>query len=215
METIDMKSLDVSRENFENFCDRYARKEGYQKPFNELPSDISNELFTGVILCYAARKLPIGTDFVADFGKGNRLTCQKLGQYEISIYTRDLADMAGMDTDSEEYKTILSQCQQRYRKIPDDQWWHHPLSEVSEINGEEVLNMYAVFELSINSVRGIEKTNALGKEKYRQIIINAVYTANPQINLTPLLERAVAGYEADTKSAPRNPFKLVVFKTFP
>ncbi len=57
--------------------------------------------------------------------------------------------------------------------------------------------MYAVFELSINSVRGIEKTSALGKENCRQIIINAVYTANPHINLTPLLERAIAGYEAD------------------
>ena len=201
MKTIDLTTFDPTLKDFQRYFTEYIRYKGYAKTLDELPIDIISELLTFAVVNYKTRKIPIGQEYIVHFGEKAEIPCIKLSQYESAIKAEAIAEMMDTDVDSEEFQAILTIANEQIRRIPNTQWFYHPLSEVSEIEfdgkTEQKINLHLFYELLINYLRGFDSPIFQDPGHARQILSQAVLGANPTINLSLLLEKAIAGYEVE------------------
>ena len=201
METIDITTFDPTLKDFQLYFARYIRHKGYAKALDELPIDIISELLTFAVVNYKTRKIPIGQEYIVHFGEKAEIPCIKLSQYESAIKAEAIAEMMDTDVDSDEFQAIFTIANEQTRRISNAQWFYHPLSEVSDIefdgNTEPKINLYLFYELLINYLRGFDSPIFQDPVHARQILSQAVLVANPTINLSLLLEKAIAGYEVE------------------
>jgi hypothetical protein len=190
MKTITIDDKVVEKRVFKRYLERFMRKQGYEKTAKELPFDILSEHLPGALMCFAALKLTIGEEFNLDMA-GLMFKCRKLGNYSLEFDKDALCSSLGIEKEDPELLSLLSSgIKQRVKK---GTFWSHPLSEVTDVDGEEFINNYATASLLIHYLRHPSSTDDNGASV--ELNVRRLMLASGQnLPVDALIERVKAGY---------------------
>ena len=160
MKRLKVKDSDFGTREFKRFFEKYVSKKGYSKKPEDMPQDLLQELLIPAMLCFTAKDLSVGEEFVVtahtlDFW------CIKQGRYSLQIKADKLLDTLGIDPESPEGQARLNPNNSKY--LSPDEEFYHPLTEVTVLQGKECVNSYGFASMAVNTLRNPKDTKDNGK----------------------------------------------------
>ena len=191
MQTLTVQPNITQDPKFKKFLARYAFKKGFQDDVLELPHDVIAELISGAIICYTAKDINIEEEFLINLTPSElTLKCYKQGRYDVSLdaeYMKQALDITD-DTLIDSFSNPVN----AHRLQPNEPFLH-PLADSEIIDGQEVINGYAVACLIIDSIRHASSTHDNGT-KAKDFFRRCILASGRPVNVEALLVKVQAGY---------------------
>ena len=195
-----MRTVSITRQEmyenpkFQKYLRKYAQKKGFQQDLEELTDDNFLSVVVGAMIAFSAIDLNIDEEFILVFEELESdiksVKGKKLGRYDVEIYADSLQKMLGVDDDDLNYQSMLNDSQ--YQRLTKDEFFVHPLAKIEKINGQDMLNNYAVATTLINAIRQKESIDDKG-ESARLHLSRLMLISNPTIDVETFIQKIESG----------------------
>lgn len=195
-----MKTISITRQKmyenpkFQRYLRKYAQKKGFQQDLDELTDDNFLSVVVGAMIAFSAIDLNIDEEFILVFeeldSEIKSVKGKKLGRYDVEIDADSLQKMLGLEDDDLHYQSMLNDT--KYQRLTKNEIFIHPLSKIEKINGQEMLNNYAVATTLINAIRQKESIDDKG-ESARLHLSRLMLISNPTIDIETFIQKIESG----------------------
>lgn len=177
-----------STRKFNRYFEKYIKKNGYDVPMTELPTDILTELIAGALMSYTALDLAIDEVFEIQIMDNLTFKCKKTGKYDLVFDIENFKEVLEIPDDDVMLEILANPANSTVLKK--DEFFRHPLAELDE--KKEHLNLYAFACMIIEAIRHPEDTDDNG-EAAESMLTKAVLDSGKPVNTLELIHRIKAG----------------------